>query len=205
MVKFQNNKFNILILGVTIILILSLVFICFKERNTRIYSEQIYISALENNLIHINDSRIYLEQIISDYENINDYELKLNSIAKDIRSIGEIMPIIMYNDKAKNFVGSNTDGHFNSFVVLFTKYSQIVNDWSININEEKAYGYPKLEDLKGLQNDLIKFYDLFLIRQDGNVYYVSDVKLKKFNYSYVSNEVIKIISNSYFDDIKTLY
>lgn len=205
MIKFANNKLNILSLGVIIILILSLMFIGFKERNIKAYNKKIYISALQNNLVHINDSRLYLEQIISDYENINDYELKLNSIAKDIAWIGEILPIINYNDKAKSFFSNSADEYSNSFVELFMKYSQIVKDWSINIDEERGYGYPNLEDLKGLQSDLNQYHDLFNIREEGNKYYVGNVELEDFNYSYVSNRIIKIISNSYFEDMKKLY
>lgn len=203
--KICNNKFNILSLGIITIFILSLMFIGIKERNIKAYNEKIYINALQNNLVHINDSRVYLEQIIGDYENINDYELKLNSIAENIACIGDIFPIITNNDKARSFFNISTDEYPNSFVVCFMKYSQIVKDWSINIDEEIGYGYPDLEDLKGLQSDLNQYHNLFTIKEEGNNYYIGNVELKDFNYSYVSNSIIKIISNSYFDDIKKLY
>lgn len=205
MKKFLNNKFSLLSLSIITILVLSLIFISIKERNIKLYNEKIYITALEKNLVHINDSLVYLEQIINDYNNLTDYELKLNSIAENINSMGDILPVVFYNDKSKNLFSNNGDKSFNTFIVLFMKYSQIVKDWSINIDEEKSYGYPSLEDLKGLQSDLTQYYDLFVIKQEGNKFQIGSVKLIDFDYSYLSKNLNEIIKISYFEDIRNLY
>jgi len=147
-----------------------------------------------------------LEQIINDYENLANYELELNSIAEQFTSIEEILPIINNNDKSKIIFSDNeNDEYFNSFVEVFRKYAQIVRDWSINIDDEEVYGYPSMDDLKGLLNDLNQYYDLFCLEERENEYYVGDIQLKDFNYSYVSKAITKVINNSYFEEIKKLY
>ncbi len=201
-----NTRSNVIIKGTIVILILSLVVTIVMARRVMMINEKIYITTLQHNLVHINDSKIYLEQIINDYENLANYELELNSIAEQFTSIEEILPIINNNDKSKIIFSDNeNDEYFNSFVEVFRKYAQIVRDWSINIDDEEVYGYPSMDDLKGLLNDLNQYYDLFCLEGRENEYYVGDIQLKDFNYSYVSKAITKIINNSYFEEIKKLY
>lgn len=201
-----NTRSNVIIKGTIVILILSLVVTIVMARRVMMINEKIYITTLQHNLVHINDSKIYLEQIINDYENLANYELELNSIAEQFTSIEEILPIINNNDKSKIIFRDNeNDEYFNSFVEVFRKYDQIVRDWSVNIDAEEVHGYPSMDDLKGLLNDLNQYYDLFCLEERENEYYVGDIQLKDFNYSYVSKAITKIINNSYFEEIKKLY
>ncbi|WP_346886511.1 hypothetical protein [Clostridium sp. UBA4395] len=201
-----NTRSNGIIKGTIVILILSLVVTIVMTRRVMMTNEKIYITTLQHNLVHINDSKIYLEQIINDYENLANYELELNSIAEQFTSIEEILPIINNNDKSKIIFSDNeNDEYFNSFVEVFRKYAQIVRDWSVNIDAEEVHGYPSIDDLKGLLNDLNQYYDLFCLEERENEYYVGDIHLKDFNYSYVSKAITKVINNSYFDEIKKLY
>lgn len=201
-----NSRSNGIIKGTIVILILSLVVTIVMTRRVMMTNEKIYITTLQHNLVHINDSKIYLEQIINDYENLVNYELELNSIAEQFTSIEEILPIINNNDKSKIIFSDNeNDEYFNSFVEVFRKYAQIVRDWSVNIDAEEVHGYPSMDDLKGLLNDLNQYYDLFCLEERENEYYVGDIHLKDFNYSYVSKAITKVINNSYFDEIKKLY
>lgn len=201
-----NTRSNVIIKGTIVILILSLVVTIVMARRVMMINEKIYITTLQHNLVHINDSKIYLEQIINDYENLSNYELELNSIAEQFTSIEEILPIINNNNKSKIIFSDNkNDEYFNSFVEVFRKYAQIVRDWSINIDDEEVYGYPSMDDLKGLLNDLNQYYDLFCLEERENEYYVGDIQLKDFNYSYVSKAIVKVINNSYFEEIKKLY
>lgn len=201
-----NTRSNVIIKCTIVILILSLVVTIVMARRVMMTNEKIYITTLQHNLVHINDSKIYLEQIINDYENLANYELELNSIAEQFTSIEEILPIINNNDKSKIIFSDNeNDEYFNSFVEVFRKYAQIVRDWSINIDDEEVYGYPSMDDLKGLCNDLNQYYDLFCLEERENEYYVGNIHLKDFNYSYVSKAIVKVINNSYFEEIKKLY
>ncbi len=201
-----NTRSNVIIKGTIVILILSLVVTIVMARRVMMINEKIYITTLQHNLVHINDSKIYLEQIINDYENLSNYELELNSIAEQFTSIEEILPIINNNDKSKIIFSDNeNDEYFNSFVEVFRKYDQIVRDWSVNIDAEEVHGYPSMDDLKGLLNDLNQYYDLFCLEERENEYYVGDIQLKDFNYSYVSKAIVKVINNSYFEEIKKLY
>lgn len=201
-----NTRSNGIIKGTIVILILSLVVTIVMTRRVMMTNEKIYITTLQHNLVHINDSKIYLEQIINDYENLVNYELELNSIAEQFTSIEEILPIIINNDKLKIILSDNeNDEYFNSFVEVFRKYAQIVRDWSVNIDAEEVHGYPSMDDLKGLLNDLNQYYDLFCLEERDNEYYVGDIHLKDFNYSYVSKAITKVINNSYFEEIKKLY
>ncbi len=201
-----NTRSNAIIKGTIVILILSLVVTIVINRRVTMTNEKIYITTLQHNLVHINDSKIYLEQIINDYENVANYELELNSIAEQFTSIEEILPIIINNDKSKIIFSDNeNDKYFNSFVEVFRKYAQIVRDWSVNIDAEEIHGYPSMDDLKGLLNDLNQYYDLFCLEERENEYYVGDIHLKDFNYSYVSKAITKVINNSYFEEIKKLY
>lgn len=201
-----NTRSNGIIKGTIVILILSLVVTIVMTRRVMMTNEKIYITTLQHNLVHINDSKIYLEQIINDYENLVNYELELNSIAEQFTSIEEILPIIINNDKSKIIFSDNeNDEYFNSFVEVFRKYAQIVRDWSVNIDAEEIHGYPSMDDLKGLLNDLNQYYDLFCLEERENEYYVGDIHLKDFNYSYVSKAITKVINNSYFEEIKKLY
>ncbi len=201
-----NTRSNVIIKGTIVILILSLVVTIVMARRVMMTNEKIYITTLQHNLVHINDSKIYLEQIINDYENLSNYELELNSIAEQFTSIEEILPIINNNDKSKIIFSHNeNDEYFNSFVEVFRKYAQIVRDWSINIDAEEVHGYPSMDDLKGLLNDLNQYYDLFCLEERENEYYVGNIHLKDFNYSYVSKAIVKVINNSYFEEIKKLY
>lgn len=201
-----NSRSNGIIKGTIVILILSLVVTIVMTRRVMMTNEKIYITTLQHNLVHINDSKIYLEQIINDYENLVNYELELNSIAEQFTSIEEILPIINNNDKSKIIFSDNeNDEYFNSFVEVFRKYAQIVRDWSVNIDAEEVHGYPSMDDLKGLLNDLNQYYDLFCLEERENEYYVGDIHLKDFNYSYVSKAITKVINNSYFKEIKKLY
>jgi len=148
-----NTRSNVIIKGTIVILILSLVVTIVMARRVMMINEKIYITTLQHNLVHINDSKIYLEQIINDYENLSNYELELNSIAEQFTSIEEILPIINNNDKSKIIFSDNeNDEYFNSFVEVFRKYDQIVRDWSVNIDAEEVHGYPSMDDLKGLLN-----------------------------------------------------
>ncbi len=201
-----NTRSNVIIKGTIVILIFSLVVTIVMARRVMMTNEKIYITTLQHNLVHINDSKIYLEQIINDYENLANYELELNSIAEQFTSIEEILPIINNNDKSKIIFSDNkNDEYFNSFVEVFRKYAQIVRDWSINIDDEEVYGYPSMDGLKGLLNDLNQYYDLFCLEERENEYYVGNIHLKDFNYSYVSKAIVKVINNSYFEEIKKLY
>lgn len=201
-----NTRSNGIIKGTIVILILSLVVTIVMTRRVMMTNEKIYITTLQHNLVHINDSKIYLKQIIKDYENLANYELELNSIAEQFTSIEEILPIIINNDKSKIIFSDNeNDEYFNSFVEVFRKYAQIVRDWSVNIDAEEIHGYPSMDDLKGLLNDLNQYYDLFCLEERENEYYVGDIHLKDFNYSYVSKAITKVINNSYFEEIKKLY
>lgn len=201
-----NTRSNVIIKCTIVILIFSLVVTIVMTRRVMMTNEKIYITTLQHNLVHINDSKIYLEQIINDYENLANYELELNSIAEQFTSIEEILPIINNNDKSKIIFSDNeNDEYFNSFVEVFRKYAQIVRDWSINIDDEEVYGYPSMDDLKGLCNDLNQYYDLFCLEERENEYYVGNIHLKDFNYSYVSKAIVKVINNSYFEEIKKLY
>jgi len=201
-----NTRSNGIIKGTIVILILSLVVTIVMTRRVMMTNEKIYITTLQHNLVHINDSKIYLEQIINDYENLVNYELELNSIAEQFTSLEEILPIIINNDKSKIIFSDNeNDEYFNSFVEVFRKYAQIVRDWSVNIDAEEIHGYPSMDDLKGLLNDLNQYYDLFCLEERENEYYVGDIHLKDFNYSYVSKAITKVINNSYFEEIKKLY
>lgn len=201
-----NTRSNGIIKGTIVILILSLVVTIVMTRRVMMTNEKIYITTLQHNLVHINDSKIYLKQIIKDYENLANYELELNSIAEQFTSIEEILPIIINNDKSKIIFSDNeNDEYFNLFVEVFRKYAQIVRDWSVNIDAEEIHGYPSMDDLKGLLNDLNQYYDLFCLEERENEYYVGDIHLKDFNYSYVSKAITKVINNSYFEEIKKLY
>lgn len=201
-----NTRSNVIIKCTIVILIFSLVVTIVMTRRVMMTNEKIYITTLQHNLVHINDSKIYLEQIINDYENLANYELELNSIAEQFTSIEEILPIINNNDKSKIIFSDNkNDEYFNSFVEVFRKYAQIVRDWSVNIDAEEVHGYPSMDDLKGLLNDLNQYYDLFCLEERDNEYYVGDIQLKDFNYSYVSKAIVKVINNSYFEEIKKLY
>ncbi len=62
-----------------------------------------------------------------------------------------------------------------------------------------------MNDLKELLNDLNQYYDLFCLEERENEYYVGNIHLKDFNYSYVSKAITKVINNSYFEEIKKLY
>ncbi len=77
-----NTRSNVIIKGTIVILIFSLVVTIVMARRVMMTNEKIYITTLQHNLVHINDSKIYLEQIINDYENLSNYELELNSIAE---------------------------------------------------------------------------------------------------------------------------
>ncbi|MBE6059365.1 MAG: hypothetical protein E7215_04230 [Clostridium sulfidigenes] len=81
-----NTRSNVIIKGTIVILILSLVVTIVMARRVMMINEKIYITTLQHNLVHINDSKIYLEQIINDYENLSNYELELNSIAEQFTS-----------------------------------------------------------------------------------------------------------------------
>jgi len=41
-------------------------------------------------------------------------------------------------------------------------------DWSVNIDAEEIHGYPSMDDLKGLLNDLNQYYDLFCLEERQN-------------------------------------
>ncbi len=64
-----NTGSNVLIKGTIVILILSLVVAIVITTRVMAINEKIYITTLQHNLVHINDSKIYLEQIINDYNN----------------------------------------------------------------------------------------------------------------------------------------
>ncbi len=61
-----NTRSNGIIKGTIVILILSLIVTIVMPRRVMMTNEKIYITMLQHNLVHINDSKIYLEQIIND-------------------------------------------------------------------------------------------------------------------------------------------
>lgn len=69
----------------------------------------------------------------------------------------------------------------------------------IKFESEEIFSY------KGLYNDLNQYFNLFLITEKDNEYYVGGILLKDFDFSYVSKKVNGIIDNSYFDEIRGLY
>ena len=193
------------VISIAFLLSLTFTFILMRMDKVIKANEEIYVASLQNNLVSINDCVIYLDQIINDYDNLVDYELKLNSIAEKITDIGRIFPIIDIYDRGKRTSLNSRDLEFNTFTELFLKYAQIVREWSLNIHEEKGHAYPTKEDLQGLYNDLNEYFDLFLITEKDNEYYVGGILLKDFDFSYVSKKVNGIIDNSYFDAIRDLY
>lgn len=80
--------------------------------------------------------------------------------------------------------------------------SQIIKEWGVCIDEEKDYGYPSIDNLKGLQDDLNQYYDLFIVVQNANNYYIGGIPLKNFNSSHVAQSISNIMYNSYFKGIR---